>query len=203
LAQELNLGLAKLESGVDDGEIFVALCDAGFLFIFRSHLRAIGVAAAGLQLQTCCVKLFLRELLLEYGNVSLRLKFGETVAKARLAIEGIHLRGLRVVEGARRCCRGLARFGAVALIEDREGYLDAKGAFIGLDCAIELLQRGERLSECGVTLILGDQVELRPEMITSLSGRLLPAGFRRGERRGHRGVGIAVDGCGFRCVEGD
>ena len=76
LAQELNLSLTKLEAGVDDGEIFVALCDAGFLFIFRSHLRAIGVAAAGLQLQTCCVKLFLRELLLESGNVSLRLKFG-------------------------------------------------------------------------------------------------------------------------------
>ena len=74
LAEELDLGLAELEGGVEDGEVFVALGDAGVLLILRGHLRALGIAGAGLKLHAEDIKLLLRELLLQGGDVGLRLQ---------------------------------------------------------------------------------------------------------------------------------
>ncbi len=57
LAEELDVGLMELEAGIHDAEVFVALGDAGLLLVLGGHLRGIGVAGAGLQLQVEDVEL--------------------------------------------------------------------------------------------------------------------------------------------------
>jgi hypothetical protein len=98
LAEKLYLGLTELEAGVQHSEVCVAFGYARSLLILGGHLLAVGVA--GLQLQMNNVEFLLCELLLETGDVGLRLEFGDAVAKAALAVERVDLGLLRVVEGA-------------------------------------------------------------------------------------------------------
>jgi hypothetical protein len=143
LAEKLNLGLVKLECGVDNAKVFVAFVDAGFLFVLRGHLRGVGIAGAGLQLLVKDVELLLRELLLQGGDVYVGVKLVEGVSHAGLAVESLELSGFGVVEGARGFSRRFAGFGAALLVEEREDYLDAEETFVGLDSAVEPLQCGE------------------------------------------------------------
>ena len=138
-------------------------------------------AGAGLQLHLQDVELLLRELLLERSDFGLCLKFRDAVAQPGLTVERVNLGILRVAESPRGVGSGFAGFGAAASVEDGEDDLDAEDALVGLDGAVELLQRRKRVGEGGVAVVLSDEIELRSEAEGCFSLGLLVSGLRVGK----------------------
>ena len=90
----------------------------------------LAVGVAGLQLQMNNVEFLLCELLLETGDVGLRLEFGDAVAKAALAVERVDLGLLRVVEGAGSVGGGFLGLGAARSVEEVPSDLNTEYAFV-------------------------------------------------------------------------
>jgi hypothetical protein len=71
LAHELNLSLAELVVGVDEGKVLLPLGDARVLLILRVENRAVGVGRGGIELNGEGVELLLGELLLKSSDLGL------------------------------------------------------------------------------------------------------------------------------------
>ena len=98
-SQQIDLGLLGLEVGVEDGDEFLALGDAGVLLVFGGHLGAGEVAAAGLQLDDEDIELLLGELLVEGGDLGARGEFGRGVVGAEAAVEELIANHVGFVQG--------------------------------------------------------------------------------------------------------
>ena len=158
LPEQVDLRLAQLVAGIDQAKKFLTLREAGVLFILGRKQGPLGGGGGGIQLGSDDVKLLLRELLIEFGDLGLGVQDSEAVAKLELAEHGGLLRVFGLGAGMIGVSQRLACLGLVFPVE--EGKLDLHGerAFVRADLGvIDALQLFERVGEGGVAVVLDDE----------------------------------------------